>query len=172
MIATRRQPRRGSVMVEFALAGVASLTMMISMVQLCIGLWHYHTLAYAVHECTRYVTVHGRGCLTGTTTCSITVGDIATRLSTDAIGLFPDDVNVTLTTDSGATTTCNPLSSCLANGTRWPPTSLLDNTTGKHVTVSANYLFRHSMFLLWPGAAAQQFGAFFFPAQSTQTILF
>ena len=172
MKSTRRNRRKGSAMVEFSLAGVASMTMLITMVQLCIGLWHYHTLAYAVHESTRYISVHGRGCVTGSTTCSITVGDIATKLSADAIGLPAAELNVSLTTDSGTPTNCNPLSSCLTNSTRWPPTSNLDNATGKAVTVTGTYLFRHAMFVLWPGAQMQKFASYYFPASSTQTILF
>lgn len=159
-------------MVEFTLAGVASLTLLILMVQLCIGLWHFHTLAYAVHESTRYISVHGRGCVTGTTVCSITVGDIASQLASNAIGLPASDLNVTMTTDSGASTLCNPLSSCIGNSTRWPPTSNLDNTIGKRVTVSGIYLFRHAMFGIWPGASVQRFAAYYFPAASTQTIVF
>jgi len=168
----RRSHRKGSAMVEFALAGVASLSLLIMMVQLCIGLWHFHTLAYAAHESTRYISVHGRGCVTGVTTCSITVGNIATRLAADAIGLPASELNVTLTTDSGAATACNPLSSCMTDSTRWPPSSNLDNTTGKRVTVSASYVFRHAMFGIWPGAQVQRFATYYFPAASTQTIVF
>ena len=50
----KKRGQRGSAMVEFALAGVGSMILFISTVQLTIGMWNYHTLAYAVHEATRY----------------------------------------------------------------------------------------------------------------------
>jgi Flp pilus assembly protein TadG len=168
----RRKSQRGSILIEFSLAGVATVTMLIATVQMSIGLWHYHTLAYAVHEATRYVTAHGRGCTTGSTTCSITVADIAARLASDATGMATSEMNVTLTTNSGAVTNCNPLSTCSGNTTRWPPTSNLDNVAGKNVTIAASYTFRHTMLVFWPGSSPQRFAAFVFPASSTETIVF
>ena len=42
-------------MVEFALAGTGTMLLFISTIQLSLGMWNYHTLAYGVHEATRYV---------------------------------------------------------------------------------------------------------------------
>jgi hypothetical protein len=159
-------------MLEFALAGIASITMLITTVQLSLGLWNYHTLAYAVHEATRFVVSHGRGCITGTNSCGITIGDIANRIIQDSIGVPAGSLNVTLTTDSGAVTNCNPITTCTSNATRWPPTINLDNTSGKKVTITATYTYRHSMLIMWAGSSGQKFSAFTFPATSTQTIVF
>src|ERR1051325_3615801 len=112
-----RRTRRGSALVEFSLAGIASLTMLLSTLQLCIGMWQYHTIAYGVQEAARYASVHGRGCVTGTTTCGITVADIATRFRQSSPGLAATSVSLTLTTDSGAQTACSPVSSCSTNTT-------------------------------------------------------
>jgi hypothetical protein len=135
-------------------------------------MWRYHTLAYAVHEATRRVSSHGRGCVTGSTWCPLTVGDIATNLAKDGIGIPADTLNVTLTTDSGAVTTCNPSTSCTNNSTRWPPSSNLDNASGKQVTITASLQFTHSMVIVWPEVFAQRLGSFLFPASSTETIVF
>jgi Flp pilus assembly protein TadG len=168
----RRNRQQGSVMVEFALAGTVAITMLITTVQLSIGLWHYHMLAYAVHEATRYASVHGRGCVTGTASCGITVGNIVARIKTDSVGMPDNALNVTLTTDSGAVTTCNPITSCSSNSTRWPPTSNLDNATGKRVVITASYTFNHNMVIIWPGSFTQHFSNFVLPASSTETIVF
>jgi Flp pilus assembly protein TadG len=168
----KRRNQRGSVMVEFSLAGIAMITLLITTVQMCIGMWQYHTLAYAVHEATRYASVHGRGCVTGTTSCAITVGNIASEIRTAGKGLVPSQLNVTLSTDSGATTACNPITVCLNNSTRWPPTTNLDNVSGKRVSISATYRFRHTMLLMWPGSMTGKASALNLPASSTKLISF
>ena len=159
-------------MLEFALAGVVTIGLLLSTIQLCAGMWQYHTLAYAVHEATRRASVHGRGCVTGTTSCGITVATIVSGLAADGLGIPANALNVTLTTDSGAATICNPSTSCLSNATRWPPSSNLDNATGKHITVSANFPYKPGMLLIWPGAGSGSFGSFQFVASSTETIVF
>jgi hypothetical protein len=159
-------------MLEFALAGVTSVILLINTVQLSLGMWNYHTLAYAVHEATRYASSHGRGCVTGTNSCGITVADIMRRIASNSIGLAAGALNVTLTTQSGAVTSCSPISTCSTNSTRWPPTSNFDNTTGKKITISASYTFRHSMLMMSLGSPAQQFGSFLFPASSTEPVVF
>src|SRR5262249_5487382 len=85
LVMKKHSKRRGVAMVEFALAGIASATLLISTVQLSIAMWNYHTLAYATHETNRYISVHGRSCTQGGNTCSINVGNIATRFKTLAI---------------------------------------------------------------------------------------
>src|SRR5438552_11806548 len=133
--ARRGLRQRGSIMVEFALAGVASTVMLIATVQLAIGMWKYHTLAYAVHEGTRYVSVKGVGCTKIGYSCSVTVADIATHLKTLATGLPDSSFSVTLKTDSGVETSCSPLSSCSTNLTVWPPSTNLDNRVAKKITI-------------------------------------
>jgi hypothetical protein len=164
--------QRGSVMIEFALAGTVGIVLMYMTIQMCIGLWRYHTLAYAVHEATRYAAAHGRGCVSGANNCGITVGDIATKIRRDSIGIPPSELNVTLTTDSGATTPCSPITTCTSNTSRWPPTSNLDNVTGKKVTIAATFFFKNMMFGLWPGQRVKKFASVTFPASSTETVVF
>ena len=159
-------------MVEFALAGTGTMLLFISTVQLSIGMWNYHTLAYAVHEATRYVAPHGVGCTKIGYSCSITVGTIATKIKSLSIGVPADSSIVTLTTDSGAVTTCNPLSSCLASTAVWPPGSNNDNKIGRKITISAQYRFRSALLFFWPGSGTLDFGAIWLPASSTSTVVF
>jgi Flp pilus assembly protein TadG len=168
----RRTSERGSAMVEFALAGVASVVLLISTFQLAIGMWNYHTLAYAVHEITRYIAVRGTGCTQPGNTCSVTVGTIAQRIAAVGIGLPSNKVNVTLTTQSGAITPCAPLNTCFSNVTVWPPATNSDNQVGTRITVSAKYQFQGALLFFWPGQAAQSYGAVWLPASSTQQIVF
>src|SRR5258708_5592506 len=125
----RRRQQRGSVMVEFSLAGIASITILISTFQLAMGMWNYHTLAYKVHEATRYIAVHGVGCTKYGNSCSVTVGTLAQKIDSVGVGIPSGSVNVTLTTDSGAATDCTPLSSCFTSTTVWPPSTNNDNKT-------------------------------------------
>jgi Flp pilus assembly protein TadG len=168
----KRQDRRGSALVEFSLAGIASICLLISTVSLGIGMWNYHTLAYAVHESTRYAAVKGHNCTLPGNSCAVTVGTIAQKFASVGVGLPPGQVNVTLTTQSGAVTSCAPLSSCYSNTATWPPSSNSDNKVGNNITISAAYQFQSVMLFFWPGKGSQQVGTIWLPATSTQPILF
>jgi hypothetical protein len=168
----RKKQQRGSAMVEFATAGIASTIMLISTFQLAMIMWNYHTMAFVVHEATRFVAVRGVGCTKPGNTCSVNVGTIAHRIDYLGIGIPSGRVNVTLTTDSGAQTLCAPLSSCFSNTTVWPPSSNNDNKTGSLVTISANYQFQSALLFFWPGVGTQNFGAIGLPASSTQSVVF
>ena len=87
MTRQRMRRQRGSAMVEFATAGIASTLLLISTFQVAMIMWNYHTLAFAVHEATRYTAVRGVGCTKPGNTCSTTIGAIATKIKTLGIGL-------------------------------------------------------------------------------------
>jgi hypothetical protein len=169
---TKQRNSRGSAMIEFTLAGLASTVLLISTFQLALGMWNYHTLAYAVHDGTRYAAVKGIGCTQPGNSCSVTVGTIAHRFAAVGIGVPSDQVAVTLTTDSGASTSCAPLNSCFSSVTVWPPATNTDNRVGKRITISAKYRYQSAMFFFWPGQSGQNYGAVWLPASSTQSILF
>jgi len=168
----KKAKQRGSAIVEFTLAGIASVFVLISTFQLSMAMWNYHTLALMVHDATRYTAVRGVGCTKPGNTCKVTVGTIAHQIASAGIGIPSGSVNVTLTTDSGAQTSCAPLSSCFSNTTVWPPASNLDNRTGKLITISARYQFRSALLFFWPGQGTQNFAAIWLPASSTQSIIF
>src|SRR5689334_21647487 len=132
-------------MVEFATAGVVSTLLIISTFKLAMIMWTYHTLAYGIHDMTRYSAVRGYGCTRPGNTCSVTLGTLATRIQTMGIGVRSDVVSVTFATDSGAATTCNPLNTCTSSTTVWPPSSNSDNRVGKKITIAASYQFASAL---------------------------
>jgi hypothetical protein len=146
--------------------------MMISIVDLSIGMWQYHTLASALKEGTRSVVGHGRGCTTNGNTCGMTVGSVAQAIATSAIGISPAEMNVTLTTASGAAQSCAPLNSCLSNTTAWPPSANNDDYPGKTITLNATLPYRLALGMLFPGSRSVSFAAVTFSASSTQAIQF
>lgn len=168
----RGRSQKGSAMVEFTLAGIASIFLMISTFEISRGMWNYHTLAYAVREGARYASFRGKGCTNPGNSCSVTVGNIANQIASAAIGVPADQVNVTLMTPSGATTLCSPLNSCFPNVTVWPPATSNDNAPGGSITISAQYTFQSALAVFWPGAPSPKFGTIVFPASSTQIIMF
>jgi len=164
--------RRGNSIVEFTLAGIPVIFMVWGTVQVSLAMWHYHTLAHTVNEAARYAAVRGQGCVSNGNTCSATVGMIAGQIQSTAIGIPADQLNVTLTTDSGQSLPCAPLNSCLSNTTVWPPATNSDNAPGKNVTISAHYVFSSGLTVLWPGAGKATIGVIALPARSTQQIVF
>jgi Flp pilus assembly protein TadG len=168
-----RDGRRGNSLIEFTLVGIPMVFVLISIVEMSRGMWMYHTLAYAVKEGTRYAAVHGINCQTSPNTCTIGVSDVVAKIKDSGIGLLPGDLNVTLTTQSGAQVVCSPISaSCLANNSQWPPSSNGDNQVGKQITITATCPFRSALAMVWPGAGSVTFGAFTFPASSTELMEF
>jgi Flp pilus assembly protein TadG len=163
---------RGSSMIEFTLAGLPAIILLISTFQLAVGMWNYHTLAYAVHQGTRYVAVKGAGCRLPGNSCAVTVGTIAQRIAATGIGVPSNQVLVTFTTDSGVSTPCAPLNSCFANTTIWPPATNSDNQVGRRITISAKFQFKAVLLFFWPGQSSQSYGAVWLPASSTHAIVF
>lgn len=169
---SNKHGRKGSAIVEFTIAGIPMIFLLFSTLQLAIGMWQYFTLDHAVNVAARYAAVHGATCTSGGNSCGVTVGNIATTLRNAATGVPSGLFNVTLTTDSGAQTTCNPLSTCLSTNTAWPPSSNTDNSVGKNVTVSARYNFPAALGMFWFHDGGVYFGPVVFPASSTQQILY
>lgn len=166
----RRQGRRGSSLLEFTLAGIPALFILISIVQMGIGMWQYHTLNSALQQGGRYVVVRGRGCTQNGNTCSVTVGTITRQIATYAIGLPPQLLSVTLTPPAGAATVCNPLSSCFGNATVWPPAPY--NGPGMTFTITGSFAFNPAIGMVWPGTRAAGFGTFVLGSSTAQVIMF
>ncbi|MDQ1473647.1 MAG: hypothetical protein QOJ99_5127 [Bryobacterales bacterium] len=173
MVITETQnSSRGSAMIEFTLAGLAAIILLISTFQLSLGMWNYHTLAYAIHQGTRYVAVKGVGCTSAGNNCSVTIGTIANRIAAVGIGVPSNQVNVTFTTDSGVSTICSPLNTCFTNATVWPPAANSDNQVGKRITIAAKFRLQSTLLFFWPGQGSQSYGAVWLPASSSQQIVF
>ncbi len=174
---SRRVQRQGNSVIEFTLVGIPMIFVLISVFEMSRGMWLYHTLAHAVKEGTRFAVVHGRSCELEPNSCTVTVRDIAQRIRTNGVGLLPQELNVTLSSEPNSplsVVNCRPLSQCLEGATaaeQWP--QYPSNQPGMDLTLTATYPFRSAISMFWPGAGkGMNFGVFTFPAQSTETIQF
>ena len=154
------------------MAGIPMVFVLISAVQMALGMWQYETLAYAVKTGAQTVVSKGQGCTTGGNSCGITVGTIATTIAHSAIGIPASSLNVTLTTASGAVTTCNPISSCTSSTTAWPPSTNSDNMAGKTITVSGSFLLNGAFAMYYPGAKPVTFSSATLTSTATQPLMF
>ncbi len=170
----RRRRQSGVGMVEFSIAGIACVTLMICLVQLGIAMWDHHSLAYAVHETNRYVSAHGRSCLTGGNGCGIYVSDVVSKLQSYAIGIPASSINMTLTSASGNTViNCNPITTCASStATQWPPTSSQDNWVGQTVTLTASTTLKSMIVAMWYGWSGQRISSITLKTTSKVKIIF
>src|SRR6185295_19930804 len=136
----RQRNQRGSAIVEFVLVGIPMMFVWISVVQMALGMWHYHTIQYAVKTTGQYIAHHGSGYVSAGNTAK-TIGAAATVLASSAIGI--PESNVTVTWTSGATTVTGILSACKTDSTTWPPT--VNSGPGQEFTVKADWIFRSAI---------------------------
>jgi len=170
-----RKKNRGSAILEFCLTGILLLFVWISVEEMARGMWTYHTLQYAAKIAASYASVHGADCSAGSNSCTVSIGGIASVFQSAGIGLIPSQVAMTFTTDSGAVTHCNlggSTNPCSSQVSTWPPASNNDNQVGKIVWVRADYTFNSALYMFAPGNGKVAFGAFDFPGDSKQVILF
>lgn len=163
----RRQNSTGNAIIEFTLVAIPVIFAMISIVEICRGMWDYHSLAQAVKAATRSAATRGAGC--AGKGCAMTVGQIATTISNYAVGMPAASLNVTLTSNAGDVH-CNPLSSCTGSATVWPPAG--GNTAGSDIIISASYQFTSALSMFVPGKGGMTASAVTFRAKSRQLILF
>ena len=168
----RRRKQRGSAILEFAMAGIAGVTLIISIVQMGMAMWNYHTMAYAVHETNRYIASHGRSCTTGGNACSITVGDIVNKLKSYALGIPDTNMNMTLTSQSGTVVSCSPVSSCESDTTQWPPVPHFDNNPGNYTKITGDTTLHVAIIEIWFGATGQTASVLKLPATSNIPTVF
>ena len=149
----RRRQQRGSAMVEFVLTGIPLIFVWISVVQMSLGMWHYHTLQYAVKAAGTYIAHHGTGCSATGNTCANQIKDAASVLKAVAIGIPASEVTVTFTAlKSDHTTAATPvtcqLDACVTNTTTWPPHQL--RQPGADIKIKADYTFNGAMCMVAP----------------------
>ncbi|MGI9070109.1 MAG: TadE/TadG family type IV pilus assembly protein [Bryobacteraceae bacterium] len=170
MVRRTRWNEKGNTLVEFTLVGIPLVLIFISLIEICIAMWSYHTLAYAVREGARYASTKGQGCTYTGNTCSVTVGTVAQQIATAATALLPGQLNVTLTSLAGSVT-CNPISSCYSNTAIWPPSS--GNIPGSVISVSGSYPVQTGLVMMFfPSTGASQLNSVTLPASSQQIIQF
>jgi Flp pilus assembly protein TadG len=168
-MAAKKGRRRGSLLVEFTLCAIPLMFVLISITELSLTMWNYHTLAEAVDYSARYASSHGAGC--AGQSCATTVGTIATLLANRAVGIPSGSINATLTSASSGAVTCNPLSSCTSSSSPWPSASA--NTAGTDVTISASYAVSLPIPMFAPKqGAGSTFSPLTLGAQSRQMVVY
>jgi len=170
-----RRANRGSALLEMALLGVPMIFVWISIVEIGRGMWQFHVLQYATKQTGAYLAVHGSTCGIPPNSCTVKIRDAVAYFRTQGPVLSPDLVKLTFTSDSGATVSCVPITSCASNTTLWPPNSPAtnpDNIPGKDLILRAQYSFRSAISMFAPGNAPVTFGTFYMVAGSQQSVLF
>lgn len=166
---TRRQSSRGSTVLEFALAGIPMMLTFIGIAGMGLTMWTNQTLSYATKELNRYIAVHGTHCSSGSNSCSLTVGQVATAAENYAIGLSNSNLELILNSPNGSYT-CNPVSSCTSNVNAWPPTT--DSNVGTAIQVRMLYKVNPAFTMVWPGGKAASYGSYTLGSYSKQRVLF
>jgi Flp pilus assembly protein TadG len=173
----RHSGRHGSAMLEFVLAGIPLIFIWISIFQMAVGMWEYHTMQYAVKTAGYYLTEHGSDCSTSPNNCAIQIKNVAQVLQSYLMGLPASSVYVTLSVlgsdhQTVASSVSCWLSSCLTNTTAWPPAGY--NSPGTDIEIQTEYLWQSALGMVapGPGSGAVRFGTFWLPGFTHQTILF
>jgi len=162
-----RRTSRGNSLIEFTLAAIPLIFVLISTVEICRGMWDYHSLAQAVKMAARAASTKGAGC--AGQGCAMNVDQVAHLVNAYALGMPAANLNVTLTSAAGSVT-CNPLNSCYGNSATWPPSG--GNTVGQTITIAGSYAFTSAIAMYAPGAGAMKFSGVTLTASSQQAIQF
>jgi Flp pilus assembly protein TadG len=166
---SRNSARRGVAALEFTMVAIPILFTTIAIIEVSIESWQLHSMTYAVDVTCRYVTAHGRTCTRNNNTCTITVANVISVLTSQAPMLNTANLNVTL---SGKTqsVTCNPASTCISTATQFPATA--DNGVGSKVTVAATYQMTNPIPMMWFGSSSSTISSHTMGATSTQPIVY
>jgi Flp pilus assembly protein TadG len=164
-----RNRERGGATLEFPLAGIPLIMLLMITFEICLAMWSYHTLALAVKEGAIYASTKGQDCTYTGNNCQVSVATVVQRVLTAGVGINPNQLSVTLcTSTSGCLAACNPASNCLSNATLWPG-SVPPNTGW--IEIDASYPAPMSIpALLWPGKSLASMGTIEFSASSRQVV--
>jgi len=168
----RRKRQAGSAILEFTLTGVPMIFVWISIVQMSIGMWNYHTLQYATKTAGEYVQVHGgTDGYCKTNTCQ--VQNAATQLASAAIGLNPTLMNVTFYTVSSADhLTKTTVKSCTLNNCETDSTSFPNEASGSEFAIQVEYQFKSALIMYGLQGRAVMFQNPWFPSYTHQVIIY
>ncbi len=167
----RCRKQAGSAMVEFTMTGIPLMFIWISIVQMSIGMWNYHTLQYAIKQTGAYVAVHG-GSSGYCRSNACRVQDAATVMAQYAVGIPQSAINMTFTPVSSSdhtttyTATSCTLDSCLSNSTNFP-------NGYTEFEIKAEYQFKTALGMVAPGSGGViRFTNPWFPAYTHQQVMF
>src|SRR5579863_570165 len=108
MSETTRRGQRGFAMLEFTIVAIPVIFATVSIVEMSLESWKFHSMAYAVEVAARYACQHGRTCTKNSNACTIEVENVANLIAAQAPSLDSSLLNVSLITHS-QTISCNPL---------------------------------------------------------------
>ena len=111
---SRHSGRRGQAMVEFSLAFMSFMLLLMGLVEFGRAVWTFNTLSHAVSQGARFATVHGSGNPVMVNGTDGTANAIRTVVRNNAIGLDSSQVTV---------------------NTAWAP----NNDRGSEFTITATY---------------------------------
>ena len=118
---------RGVAILEFLLAGIPILVLLLIIFELCLALWSYHTLAAAVEDGALYASTKGQGCTYTGNSCRVSISAIIQDILGAGVGIDPNRLNLTFHSSASAyyaDIVCNPAQTCLSGRyttTLWPP---------------------------------------------------
>jgi Flp pilus assembly protein TadG len=170
----RRRRQGGSAILEFTLTGIPLIFVWINIVQMSLGMWHYHTLQYAIKQAGAYVAVHGsNGGYCQTNLCR--VQDAAAVMAQYAIGMPQSSIQMTFTpitssinhTTQGTAIPCQ-LDTCQTTATLFP-------NGNPEFEIRAEYQFNNALGMVAAGGGGSgpiKFGNPWFPAYTHQTVLY
>ena len=167
-------------MVEFAIVAIPIIFLTVSIMEMGLESWKFHSMVFAIDQAARYAAGHGRTCTKNGNTCTIQVKDVAYVITNQAPALDPSKLNVTLTTHSSSVS-CTPLSNCTTqncpasvtctnNTTQFP--SSTDNGVGLDITIQATYTMYNPIPMLWFGSSASPGQTYTLGARTRQTIVY
>jgi hypothetical protein len=166
----RGRKETGSAILEFTFTGVTLMFVWICIVQMALGMWHYHTLQYAVKRGGEYLALHGSSagyCKSN----SCRVEEVAAVIAKYAVGMQKSDIKLTFTpvsssdhSTTGTATSC-ALSACITNTTAFP------GSFGEF-EIKAEYQFSNALAMFAVGSGAVKFGKPWFPGYTHQVVLF
>ena len=160
----RREPRRGSQIVEFTLAAIPLKFFLIGIFGVGIVMWGYHSVAAGVKNAARIASVRGAGC--ANKPCATTIGYYAQMMLSGGV---PGASTVTFNSVGGGQT-CSTLSGCANDDADvWP--SLPGTISGTDVTISATFPFQ-ALLPMVTIAGSTSIGSATFGATSQQRVLF
>jgi TadE-like protein len=179
----RRNRRKGSALLEFAFTGPPLIFIWISTVQMALGMWHYHTLQYAVKATGSYLAQHGSDC-GGANNCLLKIQNLAAQMKTYAIGVPATSINMTFNSVSSSdhssvlssvscllTNAATPANGCDQNTTQWLPST--NNASGSEFEIQAEYRWSPIIGIVAPGSGKPMiFGSFWLPAYTHQATVF
>ncbi len=177
MTSQEKNRRRGSAILEFTLAGLPMLFMLVATFELARGMWVYHTVSGAAREGAHYATRHANQCTQHGNTCAATLQSIGQAITQFGMGVIPADTVVILSGSSAPTIGPIGLDSMLTSTQYWPTISATQPSypggkIGEDLQVEIRYRFQSAIVVFFPGSADARIPTFWMSAASREAIQF